>query len=459
MRTLYVSTSGNDANDGLTPQTAIASIAGVQSLLGPNTQVLFEDGDTFTMSTGLWINCNNVMLGSYGSGAQPTLMWTGGETYFNMIASAAGTHDLTINGLTFDSIYDTDTVKSPPTAIYPRGDDTTILNNTFLNITTDIDLSMAPDGVLVQNNTSPLATGLRAYFVWAQGSDITVIGNTAVNSTCEHILRVGGAERMNVSYNNFTNQDTNKDTINVQVGEYFYGAHNTLSGGPASVGPLNRADLVNDPVQYPILMADHFDEAVFEDNTLYAPLQMQPGASDIVFRGNVAYIDNGTPFYVLGYDSDYQRGVVNATITGNTAIDNGTTGGFVTVMGPATGLTLTNNLFAAPNLIYGDNGTAPVTVDDNDLSSFSLISGNVWPAVTPSKYAKGGENFVGQYWQAAYVTPDVWNAMPQVAAGGGDVFESVALPADYQDELATFDGTGQQLFAPVPAAGENPSAN
>jgi hypothetical protein len=42
------------------------------------------------------------------------------------------------------------------------------------------------------------------------------------------------------------------------------------------------------------------------------------------------------------------------------------------------------------------------------------------------------------------VTPAEWKAFPQVQ---GDLFESVTLPADYQEELSEFVETGVELFA------------
>jgi len=470
MRTIYVADNGNDANDGMSAADPIQSVAKVQQMLGANTRVLFNDGDTFPMSSGLWVRFNNVVFGSYGDGAQPILLWTGASSLNsgeNMISNAPGTHDLTVSGLTFDSTYSQSTDRSPPTAIYPRGGDITISDDTFLNIMNAVDLSMGPDGVLVQNcdapqvtyggqilpanqpdTTSNDVTGLRAYFVWVQGSDVTILGNTVANSTNEHCIRIGGADRMLIEYNNLTNLDRSsvdapdyaKTTITAQIGEYAYIAHNDLNGGPANIGPLNDAKSINDPGQ----QAARFSWAVVEDNTTTQTISVVPGASHVMIRDNVNYMDSGWVYSITGYNASFNRGVVDLTITGNTGVDNGQTGVFVALSGAAQGIVLTNNLYIAPNLIFGYYESAPVYVTNNDLASFSLISGNVWPADTNSQKTGGGENFVGPLGAVANVTPAVWNAMPQVA---GDLFEDVNLPADFVDELAKFEFTGVQLFA------------
>jgi hypothetical protein len=458
MRTIYVSTSGSDSNSGLSPNAPIQTVARAQQLLGSNTQVLFQAGDRFSMDSSLYVYFSNVTLSSYGNGPQPVLYWTGGETNYTMIDNNAAAFNLTISGLTFDSIYGTDTNETPPTAITPSGSDIAITDNTFLNIDYAINLNNCPTGVLVQDCSAPQVTytgqvlpegtddvtsddvtGLRGYLVWTQGSDITIVGNYAANSTRQHIVRVGGANLLNIQYNNFTNlsrlgvdpSDMAKDTIDLQMGTYAFIANNTLSGGPTGVGPLTT-------------QPSGFNYAIFSDNTLYVPMNIEPGASNVLVEGNVSYLDGNTEYYVNGYDTTNNRGVVNAIITGNTVINSGPTGDFLSMDGPASEITLTNNLYVAPNLVFGDNGAGGVYVETADLSSFSLISGNIWPVNNSSSQVDGDENFVGPAWLDSYVSATTWNSFSQVQ---GDTFETVTLPSDYESELAQFTETGVQLFA------------
>ncbi len=68
---IYVSNNGNDENDGLTPETAVKTVAKANSLARSGDAVLFERG-------GIWrgevLNAKaNVMYTAYGEGAKPQL--------------------------------------------------------------------------------------------------------------------------------------------------------------------------------------------------------------------------------------------------------------------------------------------------------------------------------------------------------------------------------------------------
>ncbi len=66
----YVSNTGDDANDGLTPQTAVCSLERIYSLpLKPGDAILFQRG-------GIWrgelqVNVKNITIAAYGEGKKP----------------------------------------------------------------------------------------------------------------------------------------------------------------------------------------------------------------------------------------------------------------------------------------------------------------------------------------------------------------------------------------------------
>lgn len=70
----YVSTSGSDSNDGLTPETAIRSLSAVDGLpLKDGDAVLFERGCIWRMTEAL--DCrSNTTYGSYGTGRKPMFL-------------------------------------------------------------------------------------------------------------------------------------------------------------------------------------------------------------------------------------------------------------------------------------------------------------------------------------------------------------------------------------------------
>lgn len=119
-RTIYVSDStGNDANNGLTPETAKKTIAAGMSLMrgGMPDHILLKKGDTFTnqsftqagqlfkdddggrSATEPWL------LSSYGTGERPKILTVGNGNGSDVIASVAdGVEYLAIIGLHFEQV-------------------------------------------------------------------------------------------------------------------------------------------------------------------------------------------------------------------------------------------------------------------------------------------------------------------------------------------------------------------
>ena len=435
VRTIYVAANGNDNNDGLTPSSPIRSVARASALLSGDTQLLFRDGDTFRLENTLNVNgYANVTISSYGSGPQPVLLWDGARNGNDvLIATQGGSKNVSIQNLTFDSIFTGDAEETGvPFAIRTGGYNISVLYNTFLNVGSAVDGSAQPTDLLVQGNSAPSPTGLRAYLVWIEGSDVVVLGNNAVNSTREHILRSGGggATRVLIAYNTLDNkdresvdrQDISKSTIALQNGSYAYVSNNSLLDGPVGVGPLNRADLANDPSY----QAQRFQWTVFDSNTLTAPLLLQPGAFHVMVRNNISYRDNAVAYVVNGYSPLYNREVQDATFANNTVINHGTIGNFLNTTGPAQGLVLANNLYVAPHLEIGVLGGASVYVGEGNLNSFTSVTHNVWASGLPIKYNTSAQNYVWPYWEdnRGLITPTQWDNYSQV---NGDVFSNVTL--------------------------------
>ena len=81
-RTIYVSSStGNDANNGLSPNSAVATIAEGLSLIrdGSADHLLLKAGDTWVNQSFGWLNFSGrsgtepILISSYGSGARPLI--------------------------------------------------------------------------------------------------------------------------------------------------------------------------------------------------------------------------------------------------------------------------------------------------------------------------------------------------------------------------------------------------
>lgn len=434
-QTIYVSTSGNDANNGLSASDPIQSMARLQQLLTSNTRVLFQAGDTFTLNTTSEISLagmSHVYLGSYGSGAQPILYYNGPAGGGSFIGFSNSTSGVVIQGLTFDSIYtNNDNKQAIPMALIPTGSDISILNNTFLNVGEDVNLQLAPSNVLVQNNSSPGLTDLSGYFGWVAGTDVVFLGNTVAASTGEAIMRVAGVTDLELAYNNWTNPsetaggDVSKNVLSTQVGQYIYVYKNTFALGPVNAGPLGTS-VANPNVQ--------ISDVVFDSNVVNGTtILLTAGVNDVMVENNVI---NGTGSAGITIDAQEVGGGFNWTasniwIEHNTVTEPGQWGGFLYINdGQAANVTVDYNVFDDPNYQVG-SGQAFISVDENNLGSFSQIMDNVWsiPASIPS-WNNGGVFFVGTdpSSQTAWLTPAEFES---TGVASGDVFENINLGSTY----------------------------
>jgi hypothetical protein len=300
--------------------------------------------------------------------------------------------------------------------------------------------NMQPQGVLIQDNNAPSVTGIKAYFVWAEGSDYTILGNKVVNSTREHILRVGNADRVTAEYNDFTNMnrvsvdkyDTAKGDMTLHKGNYMYIANNTLTSGPLSFGPLGGSTGTGDK-------GARLNWVVSEANKLNTQTLVLHGTQHVMARNNVTTISADNAYTVDGWNSEYSRGVTDLRLYNNTGIDTDDKDGiFLKVQGDVNGIDLVNNLFVAPNLVV--NNGMPVYVNDSNLNSFHIITNNVWSVKGSSSYAAGGVNYIWPSWSnsAGFQTPSEWNAISQV---GTDIFSTVTLSGYTPSSAATSAGT------------------
>lgn len=439
-RAVYVSRAGNDANDGSSPDRPVATPARALTLTGgSNTTVLLRRGDLWDLTGAIQIAGDNVVVGAYGTGANPVLRRASGS--LGELVSVAATADhVTIQDLAFDSNTPTLVDKtSAARGIRAAGRNLVVRNNSFTNVTDAVNGELSPDGVLVQDNTAPGDTSVRGYFSWVQGDDWVFLGNRAGNSTREHIIRVGGAVRLNAQFNHFGNidrrstdaKDIAKGVFTVQIVDYAYIANNTMPSGPSGVGPLGGLDGRNSPDA-------RARWVVFRANTINgANLNLSPGIEDVLVEDNVITMNGATAINVTATDPTTDpatglplysaRNIYDLFIRNNTGFNNSVNGRFLTLNNASVPgqITLTNNLYVAPKLETGYNQNAAVYVAAANLGSFRTITGNIWPvpAKTPGG---GGVMYVWPNWwdSRGYVNPATWNLQTTV---GDDVFSNVNM--------------------------------
>jgi PKD repeat protein len=429
--------TGSDTNNG-SQSSPLKTIQAAFNALQNNSEILLMAGQTYNVPGSLEMWKNNVIIGRYGTGTDPMLNRISGNGT-STICTGGETNGFTIQNIQFNSPYgvaaDAVANKVGVSGLYLYGQNITVRNCTFLNIDDAVNEIGSPTGVLIQGNSAPLTTGLRGYMVWGQGTEQVIDDNFAANSTREHILRLVSLTEVTIENNTFTNldrssvdgNDLSKGCIEVHRGAYEWIADNSVTDGDIRIGPLGL---------WGESPTSSTDNAVIEDNQLTdTMIYVMAGAHNAMIDGNVINNTTGQAIVIDGEDSS-GRISSNITIVNNTATTTGTSGNFLMVDGWATGITLTNNLWVAPNIKLGSNGTAPVYVNYASLGGFTLIGDNVWPdPVSAGTWAQGGINFVGSSWASSgYQTPAEWNAQPAVEA---DTFENVTLDGSYQITAAS----------------------
>lgn len=345
-RVIYVSNDGSDSSSGTSPKAAVKSFAKAMSMATSNTEILFNRGDRWNLDYGAKLTGRNIVIGSYGTGSRPVLKYTGDAGYKKIIALSSTSQDVTIRGLAFDMRFTDLEKKERPDAIGAQGTNITIRDNEFINIGYAVNAAGSPRGLMVVDNVAPRDEAIRSYFVWASGSDFSIVGNTIANSTREHNIRVVGVDRILIAHNDLTNthnkvsgDDTLKGTLTIHKGSYVYVSRNKLNDGTLAIGPLGDNDGLKS-------IGDRWNWAVVEDNEINTRLHIDHGASHVMVRNNVFSDVDRSPIDVEGWNATYRRGVSDVRIENNLAL--ATDEDFVTMSeGDVDGLKQSNNRFVS----------------------------------------------------------------------------------------------------------------
>ncbi|HMO25479.1 MAG TPA: right-handed parallel beta-helix repeat-containing protein, partial [Tepidisphaeraceae bacterium] len=432
-RDVYISSAGNDAHLGNTPERAVRTWQRARMLMGDNVRVRLRRGDVFDTPAALRLPVRNMIFTHYGDATlpPPVLRFTGPLQSIPILAPDAKSRDIVIDGIAFDSQYDRDGEKNGmPDAIRAAGELLTIRHCVFRNIGYALNANGRPKGVLVEHCSAPEINSIRSYFAWVQGEDHVYRNNDVANSTREHVLRANGIERLAVIGNRFTNldrtaqdrSDTAKGTCVIQSGSVAFVRDNVFTAGPVGVGPLADGDGLKAPEA-------RFDVAIFENNRIEGTfIEVNHGASRVVLRNNTIDCPGDAAITVHGYNSQYKRGTDDVRIERNVARNTGTRGRFLRAYGQIGGVRVIGNVYLAPRLQPGSHGTAVIYVEAETLGSFREISNNIWPIGQPTNFAEGGSMYVWPKWsdRRGYLDAAEWNAMEVVR---NDRFETLPLDA------------------------------
>ncbi len=422
--------SGSDDHDGRTASRAVRTAERAQEILestGDHVEILFRRGQSHDVATTFELRNDDIVLGAYGGGQKPVVNWVGEQdNHRSIVTVAPQAQGVTVRDLHLD-VPDAHahTDKRGASAVTAGGRGVAVVNNTFGAVINAVNANGKPDGLLVRGNQAASETGIRAYFVWGEGSRVSILDNFVANSTREHVVRLSsGIKGVTISGNNFNNisrrpdgdrYDTVKTAINVQHGSFAYVTNNTLVGDNA-MGPLGKGDGLSHTEA-------RFEYAVWEHNDHVGggSMFLNHGLEHADFRFNAMANDDSVAVHMEGYDGRFSRGVVDMTIHGNFASNQGTYGGFLNVWAGAREVTLTDNVYVAPALNVFPEAVLRIR---GSVDSFTHIGGNIWPASHAGGYHDGGVHHLGGSSNdlAGYQSPQEWNALRQVS---GDRFVDV----------------------------------
>jgi len=423
-KVIYVANEGSDTNAGASPQAPLRTANKALSSATNRCTVAFKAGQTFDISDSIHLKTQDLVVTAYGLDPKvsepqlPTLRKIDGKGS-SMLYVDAKARDVLVQGLLFDSIWPLNgkygEKKVPARGLTVGGTNIAVRDCTFRNVSDAINNENEPTGMLVQD--SMFTDELRAQSIWGEGKDHVYVGNTMKHSRQEHLIRTSGAGvvRLLIAHNAMSRPNNAKGSIELRRSEWFWVTGNTITGGTMRVGPQEQ-----DQQREPNWEQIKCKFGVVEDNRIEKVfVNFRLGTEHVVLRNNLIAYNDGEAILVEcvkeGYDQ--VRKIVDLTIENNTAVNTGTKGKFLKVNGHAEGIALRNNLFVAPKLTTENVQSCAVDVRDKDLSGFTEIDHNVWPAVNGPIYRL----------QEQPVTAQQWNGTPQV---GDDKQVNVQLLAN-----------------------------
>ena len=426
-RAVYVAADGNDQNNGASPAAPLRSAAAaVAKLAAGHTIVMFKAGGTYPVTDVLSVRGTDNVIGRYGDGPKPVLLFRRGPTdargngphgYLSLDGKCDG---IMIQHLTLATPYGpkaggggpAEAAKVNCQAIVVRGRNVSVRGCSFRDVDDAVTANGNPAGLLVQGCDAPGPTDLRGYLVWGQGTDHAYLGNRVGNSTREHVIRLTAINRVLIADNDLTNLDRSavdkfdgtKGCVEVHAGRFAYVAGNRVAGGPIRLGPRGGGLEPKDTAT---------DWCVFDGNDLTGGAQVRgnAGTHHAMIRNNLVRLAaDGSCFEFEGGDRE-GRVSGDVTVAHNTGVVPGTSGAFVRVWGRTDRFVVTDNLFVAPHLRAGLNGSAAVAVRNVGLAGFAALSHNLWPVPAESTNGAGdGACLVDD----RYCSPAAWAALPQV---------------------------------------------
>lgn len=397
---IFVSSSGNDAHDGSTPERAVRSTARVNNLLAGRSSVdiLFRAGDTFEFGyIGIGAGAQvdpfssyqrievagaRVRISRYGTGPNPVLRWNNvagdarlqGNSAKAMIHFKSSSVAGTVEDLGFttrlSSVLDGNIYSKTgfPRAVFFEGTLGVALRLTFHDIGDATFAGKNSIGTSIFDSHAVNLDSLREYLFFAYKARMVFFaGNSAQNSIHENVLRVIGASSLINIHDNLIRStkyptpaiDSGKACFVFQSAQFIYFSGNRCLESTSSIGPLAQGDgQIGELTLHAVLDGNRFnlDRDITRELGARTALQVNSGAHDVRVSNNSIYLgdqqqDGELGILVRGRDEDYQREARQVLVAHNSVVAGRGASGKVGLrwFAGVRGLSLVNNLVSFPS--------------------------------------------------------------------------------------------------------------
>jgi hypothetical protein len=244
-------------------------------------------------------------------------------------------------------------------------------------------------------------------------------------------VRFGGVSRILIHDNDLTNSP--KRCLWSMTGDHSYIAGNRLNNGRLTVGPCHVGGDSSERFLYCVIEGNIIDKTGYPET---AAIEIEHGAHHAIVRNNVVKVTANSVIAVRGYSAERGRRVEDLRVFNNTGICPGTSGRFLSAGHDVGGITIANNLFAAPNLITGDYQKAILFILESDLANYPFIGRNVWPIPAGSDWQTNVYHYLWPTWAHPDGCKDdeEWAVYEQTH---DEVYHNVQLDGDYRPQAGS----------------------
>ncbi len=486
-RPIHVDAQGNDSADGLSPQSAVRSVARVQELLGSGHAVWFRRGQVHDFeSVQLEISgLSNIVVGAYGSGPAPTVLGPpftpsagnpnlGDERTLIAVENRPG--EPSIEQIVIQDLFFTTPNPAGPATednhvgvqvhgaharnvVFRRNhcDDIGSCFKLSKGSWAESDGYVYPHGFAAIDNT---AGELSSYFTFMAGYHLSLIGNTVTGGSHTQWIFRYYADRVLVAHNDFQQPVSNFEEFaaaggqhcipavgqlvddcdgppgNTDWGEYSYIVDNRLDGTlRLGYEAFRDGQTVYQSQRNVVIEGNVFSRAA--PNQAPTPtLRHFPFTRSLRIRNNLFLGPGGESSFTADHASDIEF----AHNTGLSAINGNMLSGFYGPVAQPGTFRFFNNLWALPVFHPDAFQGFPFVLSSPhaDMSGFDF-SGNVWPARV---FGSSGEMYFGQPIDASD-----WTSLPNVQ---GDQFAVLGLDHFNADYLPAAGSPARGVGAAVP---------